>query len=217
MISTRERILDAAEKMFADQGYSATSVRKIISKARVNLAAVHYHFHSKEELLEAVILRRAIPANQERLELLDACEAAAPGGNPGLEEILRAFLAPSLRVVLDPALGGVVFMRLIARLQAEGDLWQKTVGGHFLPLLDRYGSALRRALPELSQEELFWRVHFAIGATTQALRGTETLELFSGGLCRPTDPNLILDRLIGFVSAGMRAPVAVHSLSGGTK
>jgi AcrR family transcriptional regulator len=92
--STQERILDTAERMFADEGYAATSVRKITAKAEVNLAAVHYHFRSKEALLEAVILRRAEPANRERLALLNACELEAGTGQPSLEGVLRAFLKP---------------------------------------------------------------------------------------------------------------------------
>src|SRR5208282_530434 len=116
---TKDRILDTAERLFSEQGYAATSLRGIIAAAGVNLAAVHYHFHSKEALLEAVILRRALPANQERLALLDRCEEEAGDGPPALEEIIEAFVAPTFRMALDPAAGGMVFMRLLGRLHAE--------------------------------------------------------------------------------------------------
>src|SRR6185312_12842639 len=109
-ISTKEKILNAAEKLIAEQGYAATSLRSIIAEAGVNLAAVHYHFHSKEALLEAVILRRAVPANQERLALLDRFEKEA-GGNPiPLERVIEAFVAPTLHISSDPKSGGMVFM-----------------------------------------------------------------------------------------------------------
>ncbi len=204
--STQERILDTAERMFADEGYAATSVRKITAKAEVNLAAVHYHFRSKEALLEAVILRRAEPANRERLALLNACELEAVGGRPSLEGVLRAFLKPSIRTAVDPSLGGAVFMRLVGRLHAEGNVLARVLASHFLPVLQRFEAALRRALPELPPEELYWRVHLAIGATTQALRGAES-----------ADPETSLDRLVRFVSAGLRAPLNGEGFEGGIR
>ena len=105
MNPTKERILDTAERLFAEQGYTATSLRGIIAEAEVNLAAVHYHFHSKEALLEAVILRRSVPANRERLILLDRCEQAAGNRPPSLEQVIEAFVAPTFRMARDPASG----------------------------------------------------------------------------------------------------------------
>src|SRR5205807_225879 len=96
---TKQRILDSAERLFAEHGFEGTSLRAIIADAKVNLAAIHYHYHSKEALLDAVILRRLAPVNRERLELLDACEQAGP---PSLEAVLEAFLAPAFRLGRDP-------------------------------------------------------------------------------------------------------------------
>ena len=122
MNHTKERILDTAERLFAAQGYAATSLRGIIAEAGVNLAAVHYHFHSKEALLEAVILRRSVPANHERLALLDRFEKEAGGNPPPLEKVIEAFVAPTLQMSRDPQSGSMVFMKLLGRLHAEGDL-----------------------------------------------------------------------------------------------
>ena len=97
MTGTKQRILDVAERLFAERGFSGTSLRTIIGEAGVNLAAVHYHFHSKDALLEAVILRRLEPVNRERLAMLEACEHAARGGPPAVEDILRAFIEPTVR------------------------------------------------------------------------------------------------------------------------
>ena len=102
MNHTKESILDTAERLFAANGYAATSLRSIIAEAGVNLAAVHYHFHSKEALLEAVILRRSVPANQERLALLDRFEKAAEGKPVPLEKVIEAFVAPTFRMSRDP-------------------------------------------------------------------------------------------------------------------
>src|SRR5438105_15736421 len=117
-VDTKQRILDSAERLFAQHGFAATSLRTIIADAKVNLAAIHYHFHSKEALLDAVILRRLGPVNQERLKLLDACEASALDGRPNLESVLEAFIAPAFRVGSDPD-SGQIFVRLIGRILSE--------------------------------------------------------------------------------------------------
>src|SRR3984957_3058267 len=97
MTETRDKILDTAERLFGEYGYAATSLRQIIAEAGVNLAAIHYHFGSKEDLLDRVIFRKASPVNEERLATLDRLEAAAQAGPVPLEEILRAFLGPPFR------------------------------------------------------------------------------------------------------------------------
>jgi AcrR family transcriptional regulator len=208
---TKERILDTAERLFAEHGYTATSLRAIIAAAGVNLAAVHYHFHSKEALLEAVILRRALPANLERVALLDRCEQTAGDGPPALEKIIEAFVAPTFRMARDPACGGMVFMQLLGRLHAEGDLLPGIVIAHFGEMLERFGVALRRALPDLSQEELYWRLNFAIGALAQTLRGgSKDLERIAD-LSLSFHAQMALEQLVAFLSAGFRAPVAAHA------
>jgi AcrR family transcriptional regulator len=210
---TKERILDTAERLFAERGYSATSLRSIIAAADVNLASVHYHFHSKEALLEAVFLRRAVPANQERLQLLEYCERDAGNGPPELAKVIEAFVMPAFHVATDPARGGPVFRQLVGRLYAEGDLMPRMISKHFVPLLVRFAQALARALPELPQEELYWRVHFAMGSVSQALRGTGDWEAFQGMLQDSGDTELMLRRLVSFLEAGLRAPVVRFPLS----
>ncbi len=211
MNHTKERILDTAERLFAAHGYAATSLRSIIAEAGVNLAAVHYHFHSKEALLEAVVLRRSVPANRERLVLLDQFEKEAGSGPPPLERVIEAFVAPTFRMSRDPRSGGMMFMKLLGRLHAEGDLLPKIITSQFGEVLQRFGTALRRALPELPQEELFWRLNLAIGALAQTLRGeSKDLERISD-LSLAFDSEATLERLVGFLSAGFRAPLAVHA------
>src|SRR6059036_3181340 len=95
---TRARILDAAERLFAEHGYDGASLRDITAQAGVNLAAVNYHFRTKESLIQAVFARRLAPVNQRRLALLDACEASAAGGRLQLEEVVRALISPVLRL-----------------------------------------------------------------------------------------------------------------------
>src|SRR6185369_13509584 len=94
MISTRERILDTAERLFGEQGIDATSLRQIIAEANVNLAAIHYHFGSKDELLDELIVRKATPVNEQRLALLDQAIADAGSGVLTVEAVLHAFMVP---------------------------------------------------------------------------------------------------------------------------
>lgn len=209
---TKERILDTAERLFAEHGYAATSLRSIIADAGVNLAAVHYHFHSKEALLEAVILRRSVPANQERVALLDRFEKEAGGQPPSLEKVIEAFAAPTLQMSRDPQNGSMVFMRLLGRLHAEGDLLPRIITAQFGDVLKRFGAALRAALPDLPPEELFWRLNLAIGALAQTLRGgSKDLETISD-LSLTLNSETALERLVAFLSAGFRAPVPTHAV-----
>jgi AcrR family transcriptional regulator len=212
MTDTKERILDTAERLFSEQGYAATSLRSIIARAGVNLAAVHYHFHSKEALLEAVILRRSVPANHERLALLERFEKEAGGNPPPLEKVIEAFVAPTLQMSRDPQSPSMVFMKLLGRLHAEGDLLPQILTSQFGDVLERFGAALRAALPDLPPEELFWRLNLALGALAQTLRGgSKALETISD-LPLSFNSETALERLVAFLSAGFRAPVPTHRI-----
>ena len=200
MNDTKERILQTAERTFAENGYAATSLRSIISEAGVNLAAVHYHFGSKEELLKAVILRRAEPVNRARLALLDECETRAPD----LERILEAFIAPTFDVAMQP--GGSQFVRLMGRMYAETDLLPQIVKSEFRPMLMRFHEALRRALPDLEPDELLRRLFFGAGALAHTLRAFGT----PGFMFLHTDIAAVQAPLVQFICAGLRAPV--HAL-----
>ena len=98
MNDTKQRILDAAAELFAEDGFAATSLRHIISKAGVNLAAIHYHFGTKQDLLDRIILQKISPLNDRRMELLDQFEAEAAPEPPSVEKIMEAFLAPAIQM-----------------------------------------------------------------------------------------------------------------------
>jgi AcrR family transcriptional regulator len=210
MNDTKTRILDTAERLFAEKGYSATSLRHIIREAGVNLAAIHYHFHTKEDLLEAVVLRGATPLNQERLALLARFEREA-GGRPPVEKILEALLAPTFRVAHDWAESGVPFARLMGRLHAEGDVLLKIAKKNFGPVLAAFISALRRALPGLPEKELLWRMDFVIGAMSHTLRSAHQVEYVFHGTRSPADLDATLRCLIDFLSAGLRSPATTRA------
>src|SRR3954466_16165645 len=148
MLDTKQKILDAAEKLIAEQGYAATSLRQIIAAAEVNLAAVHYHFGSKDELLTAVIQRKVGSVNERRLTLLAEHEATAKGKPVPVQKILDAFLTP-----MGQAAGThPQFVRVMGRVVAEG-LLPSVLEKNFPEVQARFFDALRRATPHLSNAE----------------------------------------------------------------
>jgi AcrR family transcriptional regulator len=198
MNTTKQKILDTAERLFGEYGYSATSLRHIISEAQVNLAAIHYHFGSKQDLLDQVILRKAGPMNERRMQLLDQFEAEyspAP-----VEKILEAFIAPAILIEKSPE-----FVKLMGRVHAEG-LMPEIAQRHFQPLIARFMSALHGALPGVPEKELLWKAHFAIGAMAHAV--TARPELIPQS--EQESPFNVSKMLVAFVSSGFRAPAILE-------
>ncbi len=199
MIDTKQRILDTAERLFAERGYDAVSLRHIIAEAGVNLAAVHYHFGSKEDLLGEVVLRKIGPVNEARLAALDQAEKEAAGAPVPVERILRAFLMPTLSV----ARRSPDFAKLMGRLVSEGHI-ERLAAQRFRPMLERFVPALARSLPALTREELGWRIYFMFGAVSRALCGESQIWL-TGAV---DDLGDRIQRLIAFLSGAFAAPPA---------
>jgi AcrR family transcriptional regulator len=212
---TRERILDAAEHLFAEHGYDGASLRDITAKAGVNLAAVNYHFRTKESLIQAVFARRLAPLNQRRLALLDACEASAGGRPLELEEVVRALISPVLRLGHENPEVSASLKKLMGRIFMDpGSHLHVVLREQFRDLVPRFVSAFRRALPSLPQEELFWRMHFSIGAMACTLTGTPFLKIISNGRYDASDMDAAGDRLVTFICGGMRATLPSGEESG---
>lgn len=213
MISdTKTRILDAAEKLFAKQGFEAASLRAIIADAGVNLAAIHYHFRTKEGLIQAVLERRFAPMNQERIRQLDACLRKARGKAPRVEGILEAFLGPPLYLGLKHSAQGHLLMQLSGRILLQsGEVLQRAAGMQFREVATRFVQAFQRALPDLSKQEIAWRINFTIGAAANAMFAVIPMKILS----EVTHENLgerdmrrILGNLITYTAAGMKAPAS---------
>lgn len=203
-MNTRERILEAAESLFAQHGFAGASLRSITARAGVNLAAVNYYFRSKEALLEAVFERRLGPVNQKRLELLEACEAGA--AQPSLECLLEALVAPPFRMSAGPQGMGAALPRLLGRVYLEpGEAARKILRRQLEQLATRFIAAFRRVLPELPEVELLWRLHFTVGIMAHTLAGFEPLHVLSGGRCDLSDVEAIIRRIVEFAAAGLRA------------
>jgi AcrR family transcriptional regulator len=201
---TKELILDAAEALIAERGIDAVSLRAITSAAKVNLAAVHYHFGSKEALVRHVFERRIGPVNVRRLELLDQ----AGDENVEIEAILRAFIGPSIRLYAqDPK--GRMFMRVCGRIFNDpSPHLQQSLDEFFTDIVARFSAAFQRALPQLEPHEVAWRMHFMVGVMIHTLMGHDRLRRFTNGACTIADPEATIDRMVTFCAAGMRAPRA---------
>ncbi len=203
---TRTRILDAAEELFMQHGFEGTSMRLLTAKAGVNLAAVNYHFGSKDALIEALFRRRLDPMNLERIAELERLESA---NNLSPEAIIRAFLLPSLRLVEDAKGGGRNFIRLLGRTYSEpAKEIRALIGQMYAPAMERYKKALERALPQMPADELVWRMHFMFGTLAYTLAATDTVQLIAG--CKPEDrydARLLEERLTAFLTAGLHAPI----------
>ena len=205
--STRDRIIVAAEELFARTGVARTSLRAITALARVNLAAVNYHFGSKEGLVDEVYRRRLEPLNKARLANLEKLEKRRR--KPTLEEILEAFMTPVANLARDPAQGGPTVMRLLGQTHAEAEAPYKSwFAGEYKRVLERYHAALCRALPDLPPEDVRWRLQFLVGALTYPVAERQLVELVSGESMSPDDVIHVVHRLMPFVAAGFRAPVS---------
>ncbi len=200
---TRTRILDAAEELFMQHGFEGTSMRQLTSRAGVNLAAVNYHFGSKDALIEAVFRRRLDPMNAARIAALDRLEDFSA------ESIIRAFIGPSLRLIEDAKGGGRNFIRLLGRTYTEpAKKMRVLIGQMYAPAMERYKAALERALPQMPKDELVWRMHFMFGTLAYTLAATDTVQLIAG--CKPEDrydAALLEERLATFLLAGLMAPL----------
>lgn len=203
--STKDRILAAAEELFARTGVARTSLRAITALARVNLAAVNYHFGSKDGLVEEVYRRRLEPLNRARLANLERLERRAR--KPSLENVLEAFMSPVAQLARDPAQGGPTVMRLLGQTHAEAEEpFRAWFAGEYKRVLERYHAALCRTLPGIPPEDVRWRLQFLVGALTYPVAERQLVELVSGESMDPADVNEVVQRLLPFVAAGFKVP-----------
>lgn len=201
---TRSRLLDVAERLFGEQTYRATSLRQITAAAEANIAAVHYHFGSKDELFRAVFHRRVGPINDERIRRLrEQIERAAPA-DPSLEAVLRALVEPAAALRATPE--GRSFGLLVGRsLSADGPHWA-TLEREFDGVKAEFMPVFARSCSHLSPADLFWRLHFGLASLCFVLSDTDRLCGASHGMCDPDDVETVVQQIVTFTAAGLRAP-----------
>lgn len=210
--STKLIIMDAAERLFAAHGFGATSLRAITSEAGVNLGAVNYHFESKDALILEVLRRRMTPINEERVAMLERFNVAAGGRPLSVETILRAFFQPVFALLTESSNGGRVFLGLIGQILAEPGAYLKPlIEKEFAERTHRFTAALMRALPDLPEEEICWRLHFAGGAFIHTVAHAQVLELASRGKCCVEPNEETLQRVIAFCAAGFKVETEMRT------
>ncbi|HZH44200.1 MAG TPA: TetR family transcriptional regulator [Lysobacter sp.] len=199
--STKDRILGAAEELFAQFGFAGTSLRQVTSRADVNIAAVNYHFGSKENLVNEVFRRRMDEMSERRLTLLREALERQPGE---LEPILAAFVEPALAMAQDRH-GGGAFVRVIARAYAEkNDSLRKFLSDHYGHVLREFARAIAACVPHLSKEELYWRLDFLAGALTYAMSDFGLIKR-PAGVSEAAHRARAARELIRFAAAGFRS------------
>ena len=197
---TQRQILDAAEELFAAQGYSGTSLRSIVRAADVNIAAVNYHFGSKEKLFVAIVQRLAKPLVQAQLQRLDQAET----GELTVESVLRAFLAPPLKIISQaPNNRGLIQAQFMGRCRTEPTM-QTLAEREFSESHRRFGAALKRALPQKSDDELRWQLDLVIAMLIRVVFSAN----LPGAMLQGDSSEAIesaIDQLVRFATAAMRS------------
>ncbi len=202
--ATKAAVLNAAERLFALNGFQSVSVRDITAEAGVNLASVNYHFGSKDALLFEIFQRRTAELNRERARMLHAA-ADRHGGKPPVREILTAFLEPPLRWSR-PDHERRISVQFIIRARSEGTEAMRDVLRTDVSHLRRFADALIAALPHLPAEDVYWRLHFTLGMThNNRFAEFDRLHALSDGLTRESDVDALLKRMLDFAEAGFLA------------
>ncbi len=203
--ATKERILDAAEHLFAKHGFDGVTVRQIMSRAGADVALAYYHFKSKRDLFDAALLRRAKTLNELRLAALEAVEKRHPNDPPSIEEIIEAFTRPMLEILNEKPEEWRDYMALVAQVNNSPEWGGKLMTRYFDPVVNRFLDALRLALPGCREEDLYWSYHFLSGALTLTFAETGRLDNLSNGLCLSSDMAATSSRMPQFIAAGFRA------------
>jgi AcrR family transcriptional regulator len=202
---TRTAILCAAERLYADRGFGDVTLRDIVAEANVNLAAVNYHFGSKDELIAELFVTRSIATNRERLIELKAAEEKG-GGRATIDQILRALVGPPLRGCLGPDREGSTAARFMIRATIESVPPIRRIRNREIDHLRKFAAAMRRAMPDCSETELYWGLHFALAMAHHTIREKERLTKLSDGKCDLDDVAAIIERVVA---------VSVMALTGG--
>ena len=192
---TRTAILSAAERLYADRGFGDVTLRDIVAAANVNLAAVNYHFGSKDELIAELFVTRSLATNRERLNELKAAEEAG-GGRADIDAIFRALVGPTLRGCLGGDREGSTAARFMIRASIESVPPIRRIKNREVDHLRKFAAAMRRSLPGRDEADLYWGLHFALAMAHHTIRERERLTKLSEGLCDLDDVQGIIDRVV---------------------
>jgi AcrR family transcriptional regulator len=201
---TRTAILAAAERLYADRGFGDVTLRDIVAEANVNLAAVNYHFGSKDELIAELFVTRSLGLNRERLRELRAAEERG-SGRAQVADILRALVGPSLRGCIGPERDRSTAARFMIRASIEAVPPIRRIRNREIDHLRKFVVALRRALPDRNDAELYWGLHFALAMAQQTVRDSERLTKLSEGKCDLDDVEGVIARVVSVADMALTA------------
>lgn len=214
---TRERILDAAEKLFARHGFYGVSVRQITGEAGVDVALAHYYFGTKMGLFDAVFLRRAEILNRERIASLNRYQADPGPEGPTVEGVIEAFVGPMLDIWAAGGRGWSDYFALLAQVNNTPDWGGQTMARYFDPVIHRLLDVLRPILPGATEADLLWSYQFLSGAMLLAFAQTGRIERLSGGALASDDVAAVRARMPRYIAAGFRAVCGQNAAPQGDK
>jgi AcrR family transcriptional regulator len=188
-------ILDAAERLYAERGFGDVTLRDIVAAAGVNLAAVNYHFGSKDELIAELFVTRGVATNRARLAELKAVEEAG-NGRADVRAILHALVGPTLRGCLGPANEQSTAARFMIRASIESVPPIRRIKNREVDHLRKFAAAMRRSLPDCDEADIYWGLHFALAMAHQTTRDTERLTKLSEGQCAINDVEAVIERIV---------------------
>jgi len=198
-----EQILDAAEYLFSKAGLYGVTLRDVAQRVGIHTTLLHYYFKDKNHLFEAVFARRADVTSGRRIVALDEYEKAA-GDHPTVEGALHAFLDTDLDLYYQGGERWMNYASFCARVSntPEGAVLMDL---HFDPVVLKLVGILKRALPDYSNEDIFWGYHFVTGALMNTLARSGRIDRLSGGICRSDDFPAVKKRIAKFMAAGFMA------------
>ena len=199
-----EKILDAAEGLFAQNGLYGVTLKDVAKKVGVHHTLLNYYFSDKKTLFDAVFARRAVVTSERRMKALDDYDSAT-AGKPTVEGALRAFLDTDLDLYIQGGEGWKNYAQLGAQVANAPEWGAELMDTNFDPVVLRLIDLLRKALPECADEDIFWGYHFVTGALMLTLARTGRIDKLSGGLCRSEDFGAVKERMATFMAAGFIA------------
>jgi AcrR family transcriptional regulator len=199
---TRSAILAAAERLYADRGFGDVTLRDIVAAANVNLAAVNYHFGSKDELIAELFVTRSLALNRERLKQLKAAEELG-GGRAGIADILRALVGPTLRGCLGPDSARSTAARFMIRASIESVPPIRRIKNREVDHLRKFSAAMRRSLPGRGEADIYWGLHFALAMAHHTIRESERLTRLSEGSCDLDDVEAVIERVVSVAAIAL--------------
>ena len=202
-----EQILDAAEALFSKHGLYGVTLKDVAGAVGVHHTLLNYYFADKKALFDAVFARRAMVTSERRMKALDEYDAATRG-SPTVEGALHAFLDTDLDLYIEGGERWKNYGQLSAQVANTPQWGAALMDEHFDPVVLRLVGLLKKALPECSEEDIFWGYHFVSGALVLTLARTGRIDKLSGGVCNSDDFAAIKSRMASFMAAGFRSVCA---------